>query len=120
MKKLILAVLVILICATLVSCAPDPQWTASQYKAKVLSVYDQSFTDEEEGKYYHTQFLTIQFTEGPYTGQVFETDVFIDATNYTDIALYRQGRHDRGRSYRQRKTAALKTSASSRWYAYRM
>ena len=91
MKKLMLAVLVILICAMLVSCAPDPQWTESQYKAKVLAVQDQSFTDEEEGKYYHTQFLTIQFTEGPYAGQVFETDVFIDATNYTDIALYRQG-----------------------------
>ena len=91
MKKLILVVLVIMMCATLVSCASDPQWTESQYKAKVLSVYDQSFTDEEAGKYYHTQFLTIEFTEGPYAGQVFETDVFIDATNYTDVALYRQG-----------------------------
>ena len=91
MKKLILIVLILLTLVLMCSCTSESAWTQSQYKAKVLSVFDQSFTDEEEGKYYHTQFLTIEFTEGPYKGQVYETDVFIDATHYTDVALYRQG-----------------------------
>ncbi len=91
MKKLILVLLIIMVCGCASACESDTQNPNAQYKAKVLFVNDASYTDEEAGKYYEIQYLTIQFTEGPYAGQTHETDVFIDATNYTDIALYRAG-----------------------------
>ena len=89
MKKVLLAVLILITGLCLCACAA--QTDTYEYKAKVLSVTDESYTDEELGKYYVTQYLTIEFTEGPYMGEVAEASVYIDATNYTDIALYRQG-----------------------------
>lgn len=91
MKKVFLVILILLSCAFVSACAPKSDTVQFQYKAKVLNVVDESYTDDAAGKYYSTQYLTIRFTEGPYEGQTFETDVFIDTTNYTDIALYRQG-----------------------------
>ena len=91
MKKLILTLLAAMVCVTFGACAVQPQGEDSQYKARIISVADESYTDEEAGKYYYIQYLTVEFTEGPYAGQTHETDVFIDATNYTDIALYRVG-----------------------------
>lgn len=91
MKKLALIATILLVCILLVSCTSSKDEEKFQYRAKVLSVTDESYTDEASGKYYSTQQMTIAFTQGPYAGQTFETGVFIDAANYTDIALYRVG-----------------------------
>lgn len=87
MKKLIIVLMLITACFALVSCAAKED--DSQYKAKVLSTVDKEYT--EGGKYYSTQQLELLFTEGPYEGQKTEAGVFIDAANYTDLALYRTG-----------------------------
>lgn len=90
MKKKTLIIFLLLICILFTGC----QSTASQdsqYKAKVLSVEDESYRDEGTGKYYSSQQLEIMFIEGPYEGQTFESGVFIDSANYSDIALYRTG-----------------------------
>lgn len=90
MKKKTLIIFLLFICILFTSC----QSTASQdsqYKAKVLSVEDESYRDEGTGKYYSSQQLEIMFIEGPYEGQTFESGVFIDSANYSDIALYRAG-----------------------------
>jgi uncharacterized membrane protein len=91
MKKLMLIIFVVLICGLFGACADNTSSADAQYKARVVSVDDESYADEASGKYYEIQYLTVEFTEGPYAGQTHETDVFIDATNYTDIALYRTG-----------------------------
>lgn len=87
MKKLFIVLLIIASCFMLVSCNTNDN--DIQYKAKVLSTVDNAYT--EEGKYYSTQQLELLFTEGPYEGHKTEAGVFIDASNYTDLALYRAG-----------------------------
>ncbi len=89
MKKILFITAILILSVFLVSCAPESNAAAYEYKAKVTSVKDESY--EAEGNYYSTQYVTVEFTEGPYKGQTFEAEVFIDAANYTGITLYRQG-----------------------------
>ncbi len=83
MKKLLLLVIAILT-LTLSSCAAD-----DTSHAKVLSVKNEVYT--EEGRSYSTQYLQIEFLDGPYKGEVFESEVYMDITNYESVALYRAG-----------------------------
>lgn len=85
MKKILLLVIAALT-LTLSACAGTDTDT---YHAKVLSVRNQAYT--EEGRSYSTQYLELDFLDGPYKGKVFESEVFMDVTNYSNVALYRAG-----------------------------
>ena len=89
MKKFLVSAIILLVCITLSACAPTGD--TNEYKAKVLSVTEEKSVDEEADRFYITQYMAVELTEGPYTGHIYEASVFIDATNYTDIALYREG-----------------------------
>ncbi len=61
------------------------------YKAHVQSLIDESYHDEAAGKYYRMQHLTLKMLDGPLEGNIVESEVFIDAMNYPELALYRVG-----------------------------
>ncbi|MBT3319603.1 MAG: YibE/F family protein [Clostridia bacterium] len=91
MRKLLIIILILTVSILLVSCGADSSEKDTEYRAKVVDSTDDSYKDESTGKYYSTQHLTLVFTEGPFEGQQQEAGVFIDAANYTDIALYKTG-----------------------------
>lgn len=88
MKRLIVAVVILI--ALLGGCTPKDT-VRDSYKATVLNVIDESYHDEAAGKFYCTQYLTVTLLDGPHKGETLETDVFIDAANDQNIALYRAG-----------------------------
>ena len=88
MKKLILILLIVAACLSLVSCGHGKE-EDTQYKAKVVDLDDESY--RQDGMYYSTQNLTLVLMEGPFEGREVSAGVFIDAANYTDIALYKTG-----------------------------
>ena len=87
MKKLVLISLIIAVVLAFAGCANGAQ--SIQHKAKIVGLVDDSY--REDGMYYSSQQLTLVFTEGPFEGQQASAGVFIDAANYTDIALYKIG-----------------------------
>ena len=88
MKKLLLVAAILILLTAIGGCAVDTS-EKNTYKAKVLRVVDESYHDEAAGKYYRTQYLTLEMMEGPLLGNTYESDVFIDAANAADLALYR-------------------------------
>ena len=90
MKKLLLVAAILILLTAIGGCAVDTS-EKNTYKAKVLRVVDESYHDEAAGKYYRTQYLTLEMMEGPLLGNTYESDVFIDAANDADLALYRAG-----------------------------
>lgn len=90
MKKHLLTVIIVITAMLLCGCAAQAE-KADTYYAKVQNVKDESYRDEAAGKFYATQYVTLQILEGPHSGETFESEVFIDAANYTDLKLYRTG-----------------------------
>ncbi len=88
MKKIILIMLILITLVSLSACVTENE--TNSYSAKVLSERTKS-SSEEGGYYYITQYLTIEFTDGPHKGETYEAIASIDATNYTDVELYRAG-----------------------------
>jgi uncharacterized membrane protein len=88
MKKILICVVILIV--TLSGCAPQSA-AHDTYKAKVINVVDESYRDEAAGKFYCTQDLTLTLLEGDHQGETHEAQVYIDAANNTNIALYRTG-----------------------------
>lgn len=89
MKKLLICVVILII--VLSGCAPAASEGNDTQKAKVISVVDESYRDEAAGKFYCTQYLTLTLLEGEHQGETYKSEVYIDAANNTNIALYRAG-----------------------------
>lgn len=90
MQKTRLLIVVILICFALSGCAAS-ETQEDIFKARVISVIDESYHDETEGKYYRTQHLTLRILDGPFKDNIYPAEEFIDAANDSHIALYRAG-----------------------------
>ncbi len=88
MKKIIVWAIILIIAFS--GCAPEASGNETQ-KAKVINVIDESYRDEAAGKFYCTQYLTLTLLEGDHEGETHEAEVYIDAANNTNIALYRTG-----------------------------
>jgi uncharacterized membrane protein len=86
MKKLVLVLILILMIAAFTACSESDTGT---YDAKVISVSGEMYT--EQGRTYSIQNLAVELLEGPDKGKPYEAQVYMDITNYTDIALYRAG-----------------------------
>ncbi len=88
MKKIFVCFVVLMF--ALGGCAPHSA-SSDTYRAKVISVVDESYRDEAAGKFYCTQYVTLTLLEGTHQGETHEAQVYIDAANNTNIALYRTG-----------------------------
>lgn len=88
MKKIFICVVILML--ALSGCTSQSS-AEDTYKAKVISVVDESYRDEAAGKFYCTQYLTLTLLEGEHQGDTYESQVYIDAANNTNIALYRTG-----------------------------
>lgn len=88
MKKIFICVVILML--ALSGCASQRS-AEDTYKAKVISVVDESYRDEAAGKFYCTQYLTLTLLEGDHQGETQKAEVYIDAANNTNIALYRVG-----------------------------
>ncbi len=88
MKKVFICFAILML--ALSGCAPQSA-PSDTVQAKVVSVVDESYRDEAAGKFYCTQYLTLTLLEGEHQGETHEAQVYIDAANNTNIALYRIG-----------------------------
>ena len=88
MKKIFVCFVILMF--ALGGCAPHSA-SSDTYRAKVISVVDESYRDEAAGKFYCTQYVTLTLLEGAHQGETHEAQVYIDAANNTNIALYRTG-----------------------------
>ena len=70
MKKFLLVIVIALSITALAGCAAHTTDDGT-VKAKVLGLVDETYHDEDAGKYYRSQYLTIRVLEGPFEDSIY-------------------------------------------------
>ena len=95
-KERILTIFLSLMLIFIVGCSTEKNAQADENeslicKAKVLSVKVSEVSYPDSDDVYTEQILKVQPVEGPYKGQVFETEVSLGTPNNQNISPYRKG-----------------------------